>query len=46
MSLFCTSIYFVADLIEIKFMKEDGKFPENYGLYMGTCWFVCAFVTI
>ena len=44
-AFFCGSVYYVSDLIDIMYIDTDRKFPNNYGLFMGLCWWVTCVVT-
>ena len=46
MAFFCGSVYYVSDLIDIMYIDTDREFPDNYALYMGTCWWVTCVVTM
>ena len=40
LSLLCGSVYYVCDLIDIMYINPERKFPDNYGLFMGCCFWV------
>ena len=46
MAFLVGSVYYVSDLIDIMIIDSDRKFPENYGLFMGSCWWVTCVVTM